>query len=273
MTATSTKRRVVAITGGGSGLGRALALAFAAARWDVALCDINEVGAASTAEQVQRLGVQATWRCVDVTDAEAVEAWASEVYARWGGCDALINNAGVAAIGSTGEVSLEDWRWCIDVDLFGVIHGCHSFVPRMKEQRRGHIVNIASIAAYALAGMMGPYNVAKAGVVALSETLRAELEPHDVAVTVVCPGFFRTHLGNTMRGPGGRLVERARRLVDEAPLSAESVAGSVLRAVEERRPYVVEPQEARAIFWLRRLLPAGATAIIQRLGGRRGATS
>lgn len=269
MSRSSTERRVVAITGGGSGLGRALALAFASAGWDVALCDINEVGSAGTAEQAQRLGAQVLWQRVDVTDAEAVAAWADAVYARWGGCDALINNAGVAAIGSVGEVSLEDWRWCIDVDLFGVIHGCHAFVPRMKAQRRGHVVNVASIAAYALAGLMGPYNVAKAGVVALSETLRVELAPHGVEVTVVCPAFFRTNLGQTMRAPGEGLLGKAKKLVEGSELSAEVIAGHILDAVETRRPVVVEPAMARGIFWLRRLLPVEAGAILTRLAARR----
>jgi len=254
--------KVAAITGAGSGLGGALALALASHGWNVAVSDINMVGAQETVDALHGVGVEAFARSVDVTRPEDFEAWAEAIQAKWGRCDLLVNNAGVAAVGEIGEVSLEDWRWCVDVDLFGVVHGCHVFVPRMKAQGSGHVVNISSVAAYAMSAHMGPYNVAKAGVVALSETLRGEVKDAGIGVTVVCPAFFRTRLAETMRSSNDKIGGIARKLVESAGMSADTVAERIVDAVIHNKPYVVEPSVAQFMFVLRRLFPAKASVAI-----------
>ena len=112
------RERVAAITGGASGLGRALAVEFARRGWRVVLSDVDDGGGAQTLDIVRSVGGDGAYHHVDVRDAEAVEAWAEEVYSTWGRCDALVNNAGVAAAGRIGVATLEDWRWCIDIDRY-----------------------------------------------------------------------------------------------------------------------------------------------------------
>ena len=255
--------KVAVVTGAASGLGRALAMALGRASWTVIASDIDAEGAKMTAEMLREEGATAEHFQTDVRDPKAFEDLAEAVWARHNRCDLIINNAGVAVTGRVGDVSLEDWRWCLDVDLFGPIHGCHSFAPRMKAQGWGHIVNIASIAGYALSGRMAPYNVAKAGVVALSESLRAELIDHNVGVTVVCPGFFPTGIAKHMRVTKERERDKTQRMLDRSRTSAESVAQLIIEAVEKKRPMVVTPRDAKLLFWMRRLLPSRATELMR----------
>lgn len=259
--------RVALITGTSSGLGRALSVELARRGWTIVGADVDMEGAAETQRQVRMVGGKGDCLALDVRDPDAWSTLADTVFDRWGRCDLLINNAGVAVAGRVGESPLEDWRWCLDIDLYGPIYGCHTLVPRMREQGSGHIVNIASIAAYAMAQQMGAYNVAKAGVVALSETLRAELFDTSIGVTVVCPGFFRTNIARAMR-----TSERTRgmvvKLVEHSKVDADSVAASIADAVERNAPYVVLPRDAQVIFALRRLLPARATDLIQWMAQR-----
>lgn len=262
--------RVAVITGAGSGLGRALSVALGNQAWCVVCTDINEDGLQETMEQVRARGGEGACHVVDVCDAPAMMALADRVYEDWGRCDLLINNAGVASTGAIGEASLEDWRWCLEIDVMGVVHGCHAFVPRMKRQGFGHVVNVASIAGFAMGQRMGPYNVAKAGVIALSETLRAEFDGTGLGVTVVCPGFFKTNIADTMRFTNARERAATEKLVGGSSISAEEMAASILKAVRRNKPYVVAPFQAKVIFWLRRLMPAQASIVIQRLlGGKR----
>ncbi len=197
------------------------------------------------------------------------EDFAAAVFGDQGRCDLIVNNAGVAATGRVGEATLEDWRWCVDIDLFGPIYGCHAFVPRMRDQGSGHVVNVASIAAYAQAPRMGPYNVAKAGVVALSETLRGELLGTGIGVTVVCPGFFKTDIASNMRYTDLKERDATERLVGGADMDAGNVASAVVNAVEQGKPFVVMPRMAQFLFWARRLLPARATELMQAMRGKR----
>ena len=141
------------------------------------------------------------------------EALAAEADRAFGGTDLVVNNAGVAVGGPVGAVPLDDWKWIFGVNLWGVIYGCHVFVPRFKAQGHGHVINVASAAGLLSAPEMGPYNVTKAGVVALSETLAAELSGTGVGVTVLCPTFFRTNILASSPRPhepqGANAIEQA----------------------------------------------------------------
>ncbi len=249
------------ITGAGSGLGRALALELAKRNARVVLADVDVPGAEETARQIQAGGRQdegaaQVFRC-DVTVPEQVEALAKFAEERLGGVDFIVNNAGVAVGGEVGETSLDDWKFVMGVNLWGVIHGCHVFVPRLRKQGRGAVLNVASAAGLLAPPGLGPYNVTKSGVVSLSETLHAEVGRHGIAVTVLCPTFFRTQILASSRGPqdaGQRVAVQA--MMDKSKVQAPEVARAALDAVEKGSLYAV-PMWDGSIFWLvKRLMPS-----------------
>ncbi len=259
--------KVAMVTGAGSGLGKALCKALGAQNWTVVATDINLEAAEATVVELRGLGGAGEAWELDVRDGEAQVALAQRVFEEYGRCDLVVNNAGVAVSGDIGEVSLDDWRWCVDIDLMGPVYGCHAFAPLMREQGYGHIVNIASIAGYAQAVRMGPYNVAKAGVIALSETLRAELLDTDVGVTVVCPAFFKTQIIQNMRSPEHD-KKMGQKFLDHASMTADDVAQGILQAVAKNEPFVVMPKQAQLLWWMRRLMPARATEVIMWMAER-----
>ncbi len=188
------------ITGAGSGLGREIALRWAREGWQLALSDVNEGGLAETLKMVREAGGDGfTMRC-DVRDYSQLIAFAQACEEKLGGIDIVVNNAGVASGGFFDELSLEDWDWQIAINLMGVVKGCKAFLP-LVQKSKGKIINIASMAALMQAPGMSNYNVAKAGVVALSESLLVELRQAEVGVHVVCPSFFQTNLLDSFRGP------------------------------------------------------------------------
>lgn len=256
------------ITGAGGGLGRALAVQLAQRGGRLALCDTHAERLAESVAAVQAAGGEAEAHALDVTDAAAVEHTAEVAWRRWDGLDLVINNAGVACAGPVGEVPLADWHWAIDVNLWGVIHGCHAFAPRLRAQGHGAVLNVASAAGIACAPEMGPYNVGKAGVIALSETLHGELGGRGVGVTVLCPTFFPTHLLETMRATSPRQHKLAQRFFDRAKVTADDVARAALASVEAGDLYAVPQADAKALWALKRLAPGGfhtVMALQQRL--------
>ena len=248
--------RRVLITGGGSGLGRALALRYARAGWRVGLADISGARAAAVADEARALGAEADAFVVDVADDASFHALREEVLARWGGVDHLYNNAGVSSAGTLLQTSAEDWRWMLDLNLMGVVRGCQAFVPGMLAQRGGHVINTASFAGLAGAAGLCSYSVAKAAVVALSESLRAELALDDsgVRVSVICPSFFRTNLLQNFRGPE-QSRHMAQRLMEKAGESADDIADAVFRAVMAGTFLIVPTATERLRWRLKRFLP------------------
>jgi NAD(P)-dependent dehydrogenase (short-subunit alcohol dehydrogenase family) len=243
------------VTGAGSGLGRAIALRVARPGATLVLADLNLAACEETAQLARARGATAHALAVDVADAAQVEALAADAEGRLGRIDLVVNNAGVAVAGAIGQAPLDDWRWIIGINLFGVIHGCHAFVPRLVAQGGGAILNTASMAGFACAPMMGAYNVTKAGVIALSETLAAELADKHVRVTVLCPAFFKTNLLQTARSVDPQLMVLARGAFERATMSADDVAAAALRAVERGKLYCLPMREGRVIWRIKRLLP------------------
>lgn len=252
--------RKALITGAGSGLGAAMARHFAANGYDVAVTDVNESRAGEVLQEIQGTGGAGFSFKLDITRDDDWESVYGEISRRWGGVDVLVNNAGVAAAGLCEETSLEDWQWVIDVDLMGVVRGCHWFIPMLRRQaeqgRKGTIVNIASFAA--LAGMPGiaAYGTAKAGVFALSEHLLGELHEAGIGVTVVCPAFVKTGLLESFRytAPGQR--ERVQRWMEHSGVTAEDVARQVMHAVEHRKFLVLTHPATRWALLLKRWWPS-----------------
>lgn len=287
--------RFALVTGAASGLGRALARRLAADGWSVALADRDAGGNAQTLELIQNEPLDRrhgsggqpaldalspsggkshavdrySLHSLDVTDANSWRRLRDELRGRWPRIDLLINCAGVCGAGEVGEFSLDDWRWMLETNLFGVVHGCHFFVPWLRENPgRSRVVNIASVAAFAAAPAMAAYNVAKAGVVALSETLFAELRPHGVGVTVVCPGFFATKLIEGGRFAQPEYRDAAEQWVRWSVTDADRVAAQVLRAVAKRRFYVIVPGRARLLWHAKRLAPMSVSRLTSWLHGR-----
>lgn len=252
----------VLITGAGSGLGRACALAFAERGARIAVTDVREASAQETAALVKIKGVDAIALPLDVTSEASFAQAVSAVQAAWGGVDVLINNAGVATAGTVADAPLKQWQWVLDINLLGCVRGARAVIPLMQAQRSGHIVNVASFAGIANPPAMASYNAAKAAVISLSETLRFELYP-DVGVSVVCPSFFKTDLVNSGRGQlaqveqasAPQMMQVVARLMENASVTAEDVAREMVEAVEKNRFLILPHADSRSQTRLKRLSP------------------
>lgn len=258
--------RLVLVTGAGSGIGRATALAFAEAGARVVVVDRDTGAALRTAGEARARGAADAWaETADVADEQAVEKLAERVTAAHGVVDVLVNNAGVGLGGAFLDTTTEEWKRVLDVNLWGVIHGCLHFGRRMAERGQGgHIVNVASAAAFQPSRALPAYGASKAAVLMLSESLRAELAERGVGVTAVCPGFVNTGITSTARFAGTDAAEERRRRRKAARLYGlrnyppEKVAAAVLRAVVRDEAVVPVTPEARAAYALTRWLPGAA---------------
>lgn len=249
------QRRVV-ITGAGSGLGRALAFCFAENGWRVACADIRPDRARDTVRLITEFGVGAMAVKVDVSNDASVEEMRDEILAAWEGVDVVVNNAGVASAGSVAQTSLDDWRWTLNINLMGVVRGCHAFLPTLIEQGHGHIINIASFAGIANAPRMAAYSASKSGVISLSECLRGELAMINsrVGVSVVCPAFFQTNLMESSRAPESDKAT-AKKLMATSGDSADGVAARIYRGMT-RGEFMILPTKTEPSRWrIKRYFP------------------
>ena len=244
--------KVGVITGAASGIGRAMAVAFAAEGMHLSLADVEIGPLEDTAEMVRSEGVNALVVPTDVSDPTQVEALAERTIGEYGELHLACNNAGVSGGGLTWEIDLDTWNWVLGVNLYGVIHGLRSFTPRIIDSGGGHIVNTASMAGLTSPPGMSPYNVSKHAVVTLSESMSVELSmTHpEVGISVLCPGWVRTRIHEADRNrptdPAEVEDERPelagmRDLVAgliEGGLDPAAVAAQVVTAVRENRPWV-----------------------------------
>jgi NAD(P)-dependent dehydrogenase (short-subunit alcohol dehydrogenase family) len=243
------------VTGAGSGFGRAVAYELAARGARVLASDIDEATAEETADVIRSRGGIAFARRTDVRDAEAVGELVADARGRFGGVDVMVNNAGLAVVGRMGEVPLEDWRLQIEVNLMGVLYGCHHVIPLMRAQKRGWILNVASAAGLLSPPFMGPYNVTKAGVVSLSETLHGELRGEGIGVTALCPTFFRTNIHKAQRS-SSEMRARSAKLVEGAKWSAEEIAKLAVDGLLRDDLYVIPQLDGKILWRTRRLMGA-----------------
>lgn len=255
------------VTGASGGLGRAIALRVADGGGQVLVADVDEAGGAETVAMVQRRGGSATFRRCDVRDAAEVQALVGAAESALGGCDLVVNNAGVAVAGPIGKVPLEDWKWQIDINLWGVIHGCHSFVPYFRDRGRGHVINVASLAGLISVPGMAPYNVTKFAVVALSEALEGELAGTDIGVTVLCPSFFETGILKNARNSGME-THMASKAMHKSRVQADDVARIALEAARRGDLYALPHLEGRAMWGLKRLAPRLTQGLLARFAAR-----
>lgn len=254
------------VTGAGSGIGRAFALELAARGGRIVVADISPGRAKETEVAIRNTGGKALAVECDVTQLDAVTELAATADDWLGQSpDLVINNAGVGAGGTAvGETPFEDWQWVLNVNLWGVVHGCHVFTPRLRELseagKQAGIINVASAASFAAGPGMAPYNVSKAGVLALSETMAAELSGTKVAVTVLCPTFVKTNITEDGRisGASAGLADTLMRWTGRSPAS---IVRTTLAAHDRGQLHVVPQLDAKAVWRAKRLSPAGYTRV------------
>ncbi len=252
--------KVVVVTGAASGIGRETAFAFARRGARLAVVDIDTARLESVKDELEGIGAVAFARTVDVSVAEEVEALCESVYEEFGRVDVLCNNAGIVFAGLFEDVTLEDWRRIVGVNLMGVVHGCHFFYPRMVAQGGGgHIVNTASGAGLAPLPFLTAYCCTKYAVVGLSETLRAEAVLHGIGVSAICPGVVDTPItraaefrSGTDRSTPQELQERIVRIYGRRGYTPDRVAAAVVKAVERNRVVVPVCPETYLGDWLHR---------------------
>jgi NAD(P)-dependent dehydrogenase (short-subunit alcohol dehydrogenase family) len=252
--------KTVLVTGAASGIGKETALAFARRGADLVICDVNDSGLAETERAIRSLGREATARRVDVANRDEMKEFADAVHGRVAAVDVLVNNAGVGLGGGFLHTSLEDWEWIVGINFWGVVHGCHFFVPPMvRRGRGGHVVNVASAAGYVASEALCAYATTKFAVLGLSEALTEELERHGIGVTTVCPGIINTPITRSSRMVGPDATDEARdrivRLYERRNYGPERVAANILRAVERGRAVAPISPEAWLMYYVKRFTP------------------
>ena len=260
MDVTTLNGKAVLVTGAASGIGKATALACARRGARLVICDLDPAGLETTAGEIRAQGCAVMAQPVDVADREAMRAFADAVHAELEAVDLLINNAGVAIGGGFLDTALTDWDWIVSINLMGVVHGCHFFVPPMvRRGRGGHVANVASSAGYVATGELAAYATTKFAVVGLSEALRDELRPQRIGVTAVCPGVINTPITRSARllGPIAtpELRQRMIDLYERRNYTPERVADGILHAVQRNRAVAPISPEAWAMYYLKRLAP------------------
>ncbi|OTG90323.1 SDR family NAD(P)-dependent oxidoreductase [Acinetobacter sp. ANC 3813] len=252
------------VTGAGSGIGRSFALELARRGGHVVCADINLDAAQETADLIQSLTSSHAYavQC-DVGIKEQVQALSEQAEQLLGHAVTLvINNAGVGLGGKFDEVSLEDWQWCMHVNLWGVIHGCHYFVPKLKQNGGGAIINVASAAGYTAAPEMTAYNVTKSSVLALSETLSAELRSANIRVNVLCPTLVPTNIMKNGRLPKQYSGLADQLLMNHAFTTSDDVVQKTLKQLDADRLYTIPQPDAKLFWWMKRLSPQIYTKLL-----------
>ena len=249
--------KLVVITGAGSGIGRATALAFAAERARIAACDVDQARLDALATELGDRAVLV--RKVDVSDRAQMKAFADEVHAKHAAADVIVNNAGVAIGGTFLETSLDDWDWLLGINLKGVVHGCHFFLPRMVERGAGgQVINVSSIFGLYAAPQTSAYVASKFAVLGFSQSLRVELAPRGIGVTAICPGMINTAIVEDGR-ISSALQERARRVAAafrRRGANPDVVARAILDAVHTNPAIRPVGRDGWLLWALTRVAPA-----------------
>jgi NAD(P)-dependent dehydrogenase (short-subunit alcohol dehydrogenase family) len=247
--------RVAVVTGGASGIGLAMARAFAGRGSRLVLADVDEAALGAAEEQLRAAGARVLAVPTDVARSESVQALADAAFRHFGAVHIVCNNAGIAILGSVVKAPPEQWEKAMAINFWGVVHGVDAFVPRLVEQKQGgHVVNTASMAGLVGMQYLGVYCVTKFAVVGLTESLERELRPHDIGVHLLCPMVVATNIGlNSARllgqpEPDADAGDSAQGLLQGGVITPEEVAARVVRGIEQKRLYILTHPEQREIL-------------------------
>ncbi|MFC3681303.1 SDR family NAD(P)-dependent oxidoreductase [Bacterioplanoides pacificum] len=257
--------KVAAITGAGSGIGRALAILLAQKGCNLALADVNESGLAETGQLLSAYPVKVTQTRLDVSDEQAVYQWADDVEAEYGKVNIIINNAGVALSGTVAGLSLDEYRWITDINFWGVVYGTKAFLPKLEKSGEGQVVNVSSIFGLASQPLMSGYNATKFAVRGFTESLRQDLELTNSCVSSTCvhPGGIKTNIAKAARMSDS--CETATGVSNDAATAdfeklfintPEKAARTIVNGIEKNKRRVLIGPDAKMFDLLVRLLPA-----------------
>lgn len=265
---------VAVVTGAGSGIGRALAEQLAKAGSALALADVDEAGLIETARSFEGKNRAVSTHVMDVADEASVGAFAEDVRNRHGRVTLLVNNAGVSLHGNFEEISLEDFRWLMNINFWGTVYGVRYFLPMLKREKRAHIVNLSSVFGLIAPAGQIPYAASKFAVRGFTEALRHELQATNVRVSCVHPGGIRTPIARRSRLGAGASKERSdqniRRFERLAETTPETAAARILQGVERGEPRILVGKDAYQIDILQRLRPASYWRTLSKAIEKRG---
>ena len=253
--------RVALVTGAASGIGRETALLLARQGMKLVLCDRNSEGLAGIREEIDAISECLVAETVDVSDREAMSRFADSVHAVVPAVDVQVNNAGVGLAADALSMELEDWDWILSINLYGVIYGCHFFIPPMVARGQGgHVVNVSSMLGYFPSPDVIGYATAKFGVFGMSQCLRMDLAPHNIGVSVISPGIIKTGIIGATRIRGREDAEKTRAQVDSQYIARnygpDRVARAILKAIERNKAIMPVSPEAWLAYYVTRLSPA-----------------
>lgn len=259
--------KTVLVTGAGSGIGREIALAFASAGAYLILSDVNETGMQETGKLISAIGAKWEAHVANVASRDDMQALATKVDAKHGALDVLVNNAGIGSAGRFLDTSLDTWDKVLDVNVKGVVHGCHYFLPAMVAAGKGgSVVNLASMAAFLAPREMSIYAASKFAVLGFSESLRSEMAEHNIHVTAICPGVINTPIvqNTIMEGKVANdgLRDKAQKMYQRRNYSPQKVAQAVVKAVLHKKSVVPVSPEAWLSYYGKRFVPS----LMERLG-------
>ena len=247
----------ILITGGATGLGQAIALKWAdkEGAFDICIADINQERGDETVNALIAKGANAFYVHCDITSDSDVQTLAQTIDSRWGGVDYVFNNAGVATGGSLLDESIEQWQWVFDINVLGMVRVSRALLPLMRKQGGGYFINIASQAGLTPIPYMGSYNAVKAAVVSFSETMKLELAPDNINVSVVCPSFFKTNLDESMRSTNPASHKMINKFFTKADMTKEDVAEAIYQQVSKKQFLILTHKLGKRAFLLKKLLP------------------
>lgn len=245
----------VLITGGASGLGRELAKRWAKAGAKVCIADVNEQRALEVLEEIKLLGVEAVFELCDITDESHIARVKQSLIEKWQQVDLVINNAGIASADSLEDEDISQWQQILEINLLGAVKVTKAFAPLFKQQGGGYFLNIASQAGITPIPKMGSYNASKAALVSFSETMYLELLDDNIGISVMCPGFFKTNLKESLKTKSAALAKVLDKMMERATVTSEEVAEVAFRGVANREFMILSHAEGKKALRIKRWLP------------------
>ena len=245
----------ILITGAASGLGRAIANKFANEGWMILAVDIQDEQGKEFVNELNASGKKGEYYHCDIGHKQSFDQLYEAISAKHDSIDILVNNAGIASAGTLESTTEDEWKRLIDLDLLSVIYGTKALLPLIHKSKKGHIVSTASFAGIALMPGMMTYNVAKAGVIAFSETLHGEMALHNIGVSVACPAFFPTNLVSSMHGASDKTKGFINKQMQTSGITADDVAIDIYNAVKNNTFMIISHRQSRRQYMMKRLFP------------------